>query len=331
MLLTAVMADCKKEDEIGARPQVTSTNPINNATSIPVDSKISATFNVAMEPATITKFTLLQGTTPVSGDVVYSGTTATFTPAANLNPKTFFTAIITASAKDLNGNSLLKDHRWNFTTGSILDITLPIVRLTDPDTSATEVALNQLITATFSEPMDRTSITPLTFTLKQGTTFVSGEVTTSGRKATFTPASNLEPNKIYVATITTGAKDMAGNAIANRHISAFTTVGGPDVVLPKVISTDPFNNLFGVARDKIIAINFEEEMDPQTINASTFILNQGIIPVPGTVAYSGTRATFTPTSVLAAGTLYTATIFGGATDLSGTALAAKTVWSFTTE
>jgi hypothetical protein len=57
---------------------------------------------------------------------------------------------------------------------------------------------------------------------------------------------------------------------------------------------------------------------------------QGTTAVSGTVTYYGTTATFTPTNILTAGTVYTATITNGAKDLSGNALAANTTWSFTT-
>ncbi|MDO9579662.1 MAG: ice-binding family protein [Bacteroidales bacterium] len=101
-------------------------------------------------------------------------------------------------------------------------------------------------------------------------------------------------------------------------------------VRPKVTSTDPLNNVTGVARNKVVALTFSEAMDPLTINTSTFTLKQGTTAVSGTVAYSGTTATFTPSNVLAPSITYTATITTGAKDLAGNALAANTVWSFTT-
>jgi Protein of unknown function (DUF1566)/Bacterial Ig-like domain len=55
--------------------------------------------------------------------------------------------------------------------------------------------------------------------------------------------------------------------------------------------------------------------------------------VTGTVDYSGTTATFTPSGNLAYSTTYTATIAGGTTgvkDAAGNALASNYTWSFTT-
>jgi hypothetical protein len=101
-------------------------------------------------------------------------------------------------------------------------------------------------------------------------------------------------------------------------------------VSPTVTSTDPLNNVTGVTRDKALTFTFSEAMDPSTINSSTFTLKQGTTAVPGTVTYSGTTATFTPTNSLAAGTSYTATVTTGAKSLTGNGLAANSVWSFTT-
>ena len=101
-------------------------------------------------------------------------------------------------------------------------------------------------------------------------------------------------------------------------------------VRPTVTSTDPLNNESSVARNKVVLLTFSEAMDPLTINTSTFTLKQGTTAVSGTVAYSGTTATFTPSNPLAAVTTYTATITTGAKNLAGNALASNTVWSFTT-
>ena len=101
-------------------------------------------------------------------------------------------------------------------------------------------------------------------------------------------------------------------------------------VPPTVASTDPLNNVTGVARNTTIAFTFSEAMNPLTLNNTTFTLKQGTTAVPGTVTYSGTTATFTPTNPLAAATVYTATVTTGAKNLAGNGLAANSVWSFTT-
>jgi hypothetical protein len=71
-------------------------------------------------------------------------------------------------------------------------------------------------------------------------------------------------------------------------------------------------------------------MDPLTITATTFTLEQGTTPVPGTVIYVGLVATFMPLSDLTVNTTYTATITTGVKDIDGNALVSNQVWSFTT-
>ncbi len=99
---------------------------------------------------------------------------------------------------------------------------------------------------------------------------------------------------------------------------------------PTVSSTIPPSNGSGVALNVKIAATFSAAMDPSTITASTFTVQQGAVAVSGTVAYLGFTATFTPASNLAPSTGFTATVSTGAKDLAGNALAAPYSWSFVT-
>jgi hypothetical protein len=116
--------------------------------------------------------------------------------------------------------------------------TLPSVISTDPVDAATGVALNKQITATFSKVMDALTITTATFTLMQNTTFVSGTVSYAGTTATYIPSSNLTSNTTYTATITTGVRDSAGNALAENYVWSFTT-GTTGIAYTVTLSSDP--------------------------------------------------------------------------------------------
>lgn len=331
-VLMVVLAGCEKDEDPAVRPVVTSTTPVNKATNVAINSAVSSTFNIAMDPSTITAttFTLAQGTTPVAGAASYSGMTASFVPTANLQPNTLYTATVTTGARNMAGTGTARNYVWTFTSGAVADVVLPTVTESSPAANGTDVALNHAIAITFSEPMDKTTFTDLSFFVKQGSAKVAGTISFSGNTATFTPTSDLKPNTAYVVTVTTAAKDLAGNAIANSHTLNFTTGAAADVMLPMVNSTNPLNNATGVARNQRIALTFSEAMDASTINTSTFILEQGTSVVAGAVNYSGTSGTFTPSALLAANTTYKATIKTGAKDLAGNALAANTVWQFTT-
>jgi len=101
--------------------------------------------------------------------------------------------------------------------------TAPTIIFTNPLNAATNVALNQIIAATFNETMDAATITSATFTLMQGTTSVPGTVGYSGTVATYIPSSNLLSNTTYTAMITTGAKDLEGAGLVSNYVWSFTT------------------------------------------------------------------------------------------------------------
>lgn len=343
LLLASVMVGCGKWDSGGGGtgnpditpPTVSSTSPANGALGVPLNTKLTATFSEAMNPLTITSATFTvtgPGTSPVSGSVSYVGNTATFSPSSPLASNTTFTAMITTGAKDLAGNALANNYIWAFITGVAPDTTAPMVTSTTPVNGALSVQVNSKLTATFSEAMDPSSITTGTFVVTgPGTTPVVGSVSYLGFTATFTPGSNLAANTTFTGTITTGAKDLAGNALATNYVWTFTTGTAPDTTAPMVTSTTPVNGATGVLTNSKLTATFSEAMDPLTITTATFMLTgPGTTPVLGTVTYVGTTATFTPASNLVINTLFTATITTGSKDLAGNALASNYVWTFTT-
>jgi hypothetical protein len=318
-------------------PTVISTIPVRAATGVPINQAISATFSKAMDPATITTTTFT--VTGVTGTVTYSGVTAVFTPTSNLAAGTLYTATITTGAKDLAGNALAVNYTWTFTTSATADIIKPTVISTIPANAAVGVALNQKISAVFSEAMNPLTLTTTTFTVTgPGTTSVAGTVvyTSVGKNVTFTPTINLAASTTFTATITTGAKDLAGNALAVNKVWTFTTGVAPDTTAPTVTATNPANVAVGVCINKTINATFSEPMDPLTITTDTVTLAVTAgAAVTGLVDYDSVTyiATFNPTGNLAANTNYTATIKSGASgvkDLAGNALVADKVTTFTT-
>jgi hypothetical protein len=76
----------------------------------------------------------------------------------------------------------------------------------------------------------------------------------------------------------------------------------PDTTAPTVSSTIPSNAATGVSINSAITAIFSEALDPLTVTTVTFILEQGLTPVSGTVTYAGVTATFTPAVNLAPNT-----------------------------
>ncbi|MHB8872906.1 MAG: Ig-like domain-containing protein [Myxococcaceae bacterium] len=315
-----------------APPTVTSTTPLDLAIDVSTAGKPTATFSKAMDPATITSatFTVTQGATPVPGAVTLNGATntATFTPAVALGTGLVYTATVTTGARDSGSVALAADYVWSFTTGAAA--APPAVIATTPLDLAINVPTAAMPTATFSRAMDPATINSTTFTLAQGVSPVSGAVALNGAAdtATFSPTAPLTAGLLYTATVTTGARDPAGLALAANHVWSFTTASTP----PTVLSVTPLNNAIDVSIATRPTATFSKPMDPATITALTFTLKQGLVAISGAVTFDALTNTgkFSPASPLGLSLVYTATITTGAKDAAGVALAADYVWSFTT-
>jgi len=239
-------------------PTVVTTNPADGATDVAVNTMLSVTFSEAMNAATLTAgttFTLSDGASAVDGSVSYgAGTnTATFTPLSDLEPGTVYTATITTGVQDLSGNSLAADMVWTFTTA---DSVPPSVTSTSPVDGATDVSMNMAIAVHFSEAMNAATLTAgTTFRLNDGASSVAGSVSYNGgtNTAIFRPSSSLLPGTTYTATITTGAQDLAGNALAAELVWTFTTavswsgsiqMGGSGTDISRGITVDGSGNIY---------------------------------------------------------------------------------------
>jgi hypothetical protein len=341
LVMVALVTGCGREQSPAVLPIVVSTTPANLATAVPLNSVVTATFNLAMAPATIngTTFTVTgPGTAPVPGAVTYAGVTATFTPSVPLAPGTVFTGTITTGAQSTRGIGLLANFVWTFST-----VAQPQVTSTNPARGAINVPINQKITATFNEPMNAATILAAgTFTVVPtlGGPAVAGTVTydAASDTAIFTPSANLPVGTGFTGEITIAAQDPAGKALANNYVWTFMTGAVANATAPTVILTDPINLATNVPLNQEITAIFSEAMDPATISApGTFIVvpTLGGPAVAGTVTYdpASDTAIFTPTANLTANTQFRATVSNAAKDLSGNALIAGAVpnpWTFTT-
>ena len=226
ILLTLTALACGTDTPVGPAPKISSTTPLDAAANVALNIMPTATFDRAMAPLTATNFTLKHSATAVAGAVSTSadGLTATFTPATALAAGTAFTATIVAGATSTTGAALAADHAWTFTTATTANATPPVVSATNPVKDATGVAINTKVAASFSKAMDASTISSTTFTLKQGSTAVPGNVSYGpGTTATFTPTSALSSSVVYTASLSTGVKDLVGNALASAFSWNFTT------------------------------------------------------------------------------------------------------------
>ena len=201
-------------------PTVISTDPVNGAINVIHSKIIRATFSEPMNPQSIntSTFTLKSGSTQIFGTVSYYNSTASFTPVSDLLSGITYTATLSNLIENNSGTPMEANYEWSFT------VLPPQLTCFDPADNATEVVLNKIVSVCFSEPMDPASINESTFTLKHGTTSVTGTVSYLNSIAYFEPSINLQAGTTYTATITTGMQNLSGITLYSEHTWNFSTV-----------------------------------------------------------------------------------------------------------
>jgi Domain of unknown function (DUF4082)/Bacterial Ig-like domain/Bacterial Ig domain/Secretion system C-terminal sorting domain len=111
-----------------------------------------------------------------------------------------------------------------------------------------------------------------------------------------------------------------------------------DTIPPTIAVSSPPAGATGVLTTEGINVFFSEPLTPSSVTGSSVFLQNGATAVPATVTYNSVEnsAMLTPTSALSTGTTYTITVKGGTgtnkiKDVAGNAMAADSVWTFTTK
>ena len=201
---------------IPAAPTVVSTNPVNGAMGVAVNTTVAVTFSRAMNTGVGT-FGLADGG-PVAGSGSWSagGTIYTFTPSSPLLNATKYTATLTGFQSGDGG--ALPTYPWTFTTVAAA----PTVSSTTPASGAGNVPVNMTVSVTFSRVMN-TGVG--TFSLADGGAVAgSGSWSAGGTVYTFTPSGPLQNGTKYTATLT-GFQSADGVTLSpNPYSWQFTTV-----------------------------------------------------------------------------------------------------------
>lgn len=215
----------------------------------------------------------------------------------------------------------------------VIDLRPPTVTSTDPVSGTTGVSLYYPKTATFNKMMNATTINTATFLLEGPGGPVAGTVgyVASTRTAVFTPTAALAAQTLYTATITTGAQDTNGIALAAPYVWTFTT-GDADTTAPTILARTPDIGATGVTFNARVVITFSEVLRPETVIASNFTLTgpAGTIPWDALTYDSATSKLTLDPPTFAALTTYTATVSTAVTDWAGNPVSATLTWSFTT-
>ncbi|MFC1611353.1 Ig-like domain-containing protein [Myxococcota bacterium] len=113
------------------------------------------------------------------------------------------------------------------TTPDVVDTRAPTIVSESPVDGATDVALDAIVSITFSEPIVTTNSA---FILRDSNRLAVEMVVTPNADNTVVeldPAEDLLPGTIYTVTVAETVEDLAGNRLASDHSWTFTTVIPP--------------------------------------------------------------------------------------------------------
>jgi Domain of unknown function (DUF1929)/Bacterial Ig-like domain len=206
--------------------------------------------------------------------------------------------------------------------------TSPAVASVFPAEDAAEVLPDAPIVVAFDTSMDKPSA-EAAFSLKRSSdgAAVSGSFSWYGNALIFVPNSDLAGGTQFTASVSTAAKDLAGNPLPVAKTWRFTTTNRPIID-----SVYPADGATGVSRSSVTYAIFNKAMDkPSTEAGFSLKRTSDGAAVSGSFGWYGPGVLiFDPAADLAAGTEYTAAVSGAAKDLEGNTLANPVTWRYTT-
>lgn len=264
-------------------PFMENTSPSPGAFGVPPNTKILLSFSEPMDSASITStniklyrvtspFTASETLTEVSATLLLDIATkklVTITPSTPLTQGNYRVKVLGAVRSESGitigppGSETQDFFRLDFDSSGTADTTGPSVNGTSLQiygtTTITNVPTSHVIEIGMSEALDPSTVNTQTVTLAAGTSSVTTKVEYDswGHGIWVTPTSATQANTTYTLTLTTGVKDLSGNALASAYTQQFTT-GAVDTTAPRVeyVGGDDFS----------IAVTFTEPMNAANIS-----------------------------------------------------------------
>lgn len=203
---------------------------------------------------------------------------------------------------------------------------------TYPVGNSEDVAINSMISVTFSEAVDPATVDTGSFIISSGTDIIGTVSLSSDNKtAVFTPDTDLSYNTDYTVTLKSTITGLSDNSIGDDFDFIFTTGAAEDLVKPTV-GINPVNASTGVPVSSDIILVFSEAMNSLTINNTNIKLLKGSTEVASVVSYdaSTSAAVINPAEDLDNLTMYTVKVYTGVSDTSGNAIASVFTSAFET-
>jgi hypothetical protein len=317
------------------QPSIAAIAPANNATNVGDNATIRFSFNkvmdtVSINPATVT---ITQGANALpyteSFSTLNGVTYVVLTPLSPLPDNSDLTVSLTNGITDLVGQSLTAQ-TIVFHTGNGPDLSAPVlVSETIGSSGQNNVPVDSTYSWTFNKPLDPSAylfVSLYSYSLGQNVA-TTGSVSMDGRTITLIPTAPLIASTEYQVCYQ-NVPDIEGNVSASQ-CNYFYTSGVPDTTPPQVQFTVPAAGSSGAMLNSVIEAVFDKALDPTSLGQVTLSLNGTSVPSAASLAWSDSAVRLTPSALLVANSTYTVTV-AGVKDLSGNAIAAPYLFTFTT-
>jgi methionine-rich copper-binding protein CopC len=273
-------------------PRITGVTPADSSANVTVDNTIQVDFNLAMNAAGFDPMSSFmvekivgQERTKVAGQIELSPDleSAIFEPGSNLENATRYEVTVNSGVRSISGFELDQDSdidglqpftSW-FETSQETDP--PYVLFSEPGNGESNVSLDQSVVLQFSEAMNPDSLAAAYSILGGGEPIAgSAELDDTGVFYTFTPETSLPAGVTCVVTVTTSARDLAGNRFDQNdetpeldpyQIAFFTE---DDETSPQVTAMVPAAGSTTAGIGDSIRVTFSEPLDPSSVTATSF-------------------------------------------------------------
>lgn len=313
-------------------PVVKNTVPKKNATGVSLEQVISLTFSEDIGKSTaFDDISIKTGGEAVSYTAQISGSTLTLNPVSNLKPGSIYTVTIPKNAvKDLTGNDIAWDYRFQFVTYAGPDTLLPVVASTDPVNGTINFPATARISISFSESI-ATGPVFADITLQADDNPVVFTTTINGARLILTPDLPLPYGSNCQVTIPAGAlQDQVGNLLSAPFSLTFTVETGPDSAPPQIVETIPVQDGQGVVPDALVNIVFNEPIKAGSdFGNITWMAGDAVVGFATDI--QGQTLTLTASNPLPLSTACTVTVPAAAImDISENQLVSGDTFTFTT-
>lgn len=255
-------------DAAGTRPRVLAYYPVSNTPGVPVNAKLTASFDEPMDSASINSdnvilYDVTDGWSVLGSSATLSadGKLIIVTPDALLAAENQYYIWYGSTLLDTDGDALASNYATYFTTAvdDVEDDAAPTVLEFSPPDGQEDVGTNTRLSVRFDEYMN-----PLTFDNDNGLR-MNIQWGDNNRLVSYVRRLPFEPEQTVVETVS-GITDTAGNVVQSADTS-FTTGSGPDLDSPQLLDVGISNNQQSVPTNTVIRWIFNEPIDPVSITS----------------------------------------------------------------